>query len=131
MLKVWSTLGISCGNPEDDTCLFTYDAQIRRGHAMDMVGTRILHIKGEVPHMIRHNTLPILKYLCIIAFHGFLGLYARFAKEPGKAEHQREREAKHTHLQSYIIMIVSQMSRERCFGHQIISNKDFSIKFYW
>ena len=34
--------------------LYSYDAWIRQGHAMDMARTRILHIKSEVSDMIRH-----------------------------------------------------------------------------
>ena len=45
----------------------TDTAWTRQGHAIDTVGTRILHIKSQVSDTIRHNTLPILKYPCIIA----------------------------------------------------------------
>lgn len=37
---------------------------------MEMAGTQILHIKIEVSDTIRHNRLPIWKYLCII-FYGY------------------------------------------------------------
>ena len=33
------------------------------GSSLDMAGTWILHIKSEVLDEIRHNLLPILKYL--------------------------------------------------------------------
>ena len=52
--------------------LLSYDAQIRHGYCrdrqfMDTAMTRTLHIKSDVSDMIRHDMLPILKYLCIIA----------------------------------------------------------------
>ena len=36
-------------------------------YGMDTARTQILHIKSEVSDTIRHDTLPILKYPCIIA----------------------------------------------------------------
>lgn len=33
---------------------------------MHMAGTWILHIKSQLSNVIRHDALPILKYMCII-----------------------------------------------------------------
>ena len=38
------------------------------GYGMDIVATRILHIKIEVLDTIQHDALPILKNPCIIEF---------------------------------------------------------------
>lgn len=46
-----------------------YDAQIWQGHAMDTVGTWILHTKGEGSDTKRQETLPILKYPGIFIRH--------------------------------------------------------------
>lgn len=52
----------------------SYDAHIRHRHAMGMAGTDFTHThtkrkkkgKSEASDTIQHNTLSILKYLCII-----------------------------------------------------------------
>ena len=58
--------------PSSSLCRFRstidYDAQIRQGHTIDKARTRILHIKSEVMDTIGHDTLPILKYPCIIDY---------------------------------------------------------------
>lgn len=48
---------------------FGYSAQIGHGYDRDTPwkgGTRILNIESEASSMIRHDTLPIFKYMCII-----------------------------------------------------------------
>ena len=53
-----------------------------------MVGTHILQVKSEVPDTIPQDTLPILKYPCILGLQPFIPPFSHQQLFPDRRAHQ-------------------------------------------